>query len=160
MMQLNVNGNYYEVDDDPNEMLIWVLREQLGLTGTKPSCAIGICGTCTVHVEGQAIRACVTPLAAVAGLEIRTIEGLATQNPDGTETLHPVQQAFIDFQVPQCAWCMSGQMMTAVAFLAQTPNPSEDDVTNAMSNNYCRCGCYPRVRQAVAKAAELAKERL
>ena len=148
-MQLRINGQEYEIDIPENENLVWVIRDGLGLTGTKFGCGMGICGSCTVHVDGIATRSCITPAASVEGKAITTIEGLATDNG-----LHPVQQAFLDEQVPQCSWCMSGQMMTAAAFLAQNPNPSEDDIVNAMSANYCRCGCYVRIKAAVARAAE------
>ncbi len=147
-MQLRINGAAFEVSDEPGQLLLWTLRDELGMTGTRFGCGAGICGACTVHVDGVATRSCITPLAAVAAKEIRTIEGLA----DG-ETLHPVQQAFIDQQVPQCGWCMSGQIMTAAAFLAQTPTPADDEIEEAMGNNYCRCGCYVRIRAAVHQAA-------
>jgi isoquinoline 1-oxidoreductase subunit alpha len=153
-MQLTINDTPYEVADDPTALLLWVIRDEVGLTGTKFGCGVGICGACTVHVDGVATRACVTPAAAVQGADIRTIEGLATRTGDETVTLHPVQQAFIDQQVPQCGWCMSGQIMTAAAFLSQTPNPSEAEVTQAMSANYCRCGCYVRIKRAVLTAAQ------
>lgn len=135
-------------------MLLWVLRDELGLTGTKFGCGIGICGSCTVQIDGNAMRSCVTPVAAAEGKEIRTVEGLATVDADGNETLHPIQEAFIEAQVPQCAWCMNGQMMTALAFLEKTESPSEEDIVSAMGNNYCRCGCYARIKVAVANAAE------
>ena len=148
-MDLTINGATYTVDADPSDLLLWVLRDELEMTGTKYGCGAGICGACTVHVDGVATRACITPLAAVEGRAVRTIEGLA----DG-ETLHPVQQAFIDAQVPQCGWCMSGQIMTAAAFLETTPAPSDDEIVAALGNNYCRCGCYVRILQAVKQAAE------
>ena len=148
-MQLQINGAAYEVTEDPNGMLLWALRDELGLTGTRFGCGVGICGSCTVHVDGVALRACITPLTALEGKEIRTIEGLAAG-----ATLHPVQQAFIDEQVPQCGWCMSGQIMTAAAFLAQTPAPDDDEIAAAMGGNYCRCGCYVRIHRAVRQAAE------
>ena len=149
-MKISVNGKKYEIDRDyESSLLLWVLRDQLGLTGTKFGCGAGICGACTVHVDGVATRSCMTPVTAVADKEVRTIEGLS----DG-ESLHPVQQAFIDEQVPQCAWCMSGQMMTAAAFLTENPAPSQDEITVAMSGNYCRCGCYVRIKTAVAEAAK------
>jgi isoquinoline 1-oxidoreductase subunit alpha len=132
------------------ELLLWVLRDELGLTGTKFGCGVGICGACTVHLDGVAIRSCVTPLSALEGRSITTIEGLAKG-----DKLHPVQQAFLEQQVPQCAWCMSGQMMTAAAFLQQRPNPSETEVASAMTANYCRCGCYARIRTAVLQAAKV-----
>lgn len=153
-MQITINGQPYTVTDEPSAMLLWVLRDELGLTGTKYGCGAGLCGACTVHVDGVATRACLTPLAAVAGRDIRTIEGLASVAADGAMTLHPIQQAFIDEQVPQCGWCMSGQIMTAAAFLTTTPAPSEEEIIEAMGNNYCRCGCYVRIKRAVTRAAE------
>lgn len=152
-MQVTINNEVYEVAADASQPLLWALRDELGLTGTKFGCGMGICGACTIHVDGVAMRACVTPLAAVEGRAVRTIEGLATTGSDNVITLHPVQQAFIDEQVPQCGWCMSGQIMAAAAFLDQNPAPSEEDVINAMSNNYCRCGCYVRIKRAVTRAA-------
>jgi len=159
-MQLTINNQAYESAAEPSAMLLWVLRDELGLTGTKFGCGVGICGACTVHIDGVATRACVTPLAVADGRAIRTIEGLASQAADGVITLHPVQQAFIDEQVPQCGWCMSGQIMTAAAFLEQAPTPGKEatpdkeDIINAMSNNYCRCGCYVRIKRAVIRAAQ------
>lgn len=155
-MELNVNGRNYTLDVPAEERLLWVLRDWLGLTGTKFGCGVGICGACTVHINGAAVRSCLMPLAAVAGAEIRTIEGLAEGDGSGELTLHPVQQAFIDHQVPQCGWCMSGQIMQAVSFLEQNPQPSEEETVRAMSGNYCRCGCYVRIRNAVQQAAEVA----
>ena len=152
-MQLHINGAAVEVAAGPGDLLLWVLRDELGLIGTRFGCGAGICGACTVHVDGAARRACITPLGAVEGKQIRTIEGLAAQAGDGTITLHPLQEAFIAEQVPQCGWCMSGQMMTAAAFLAQNPSPSEAEIIEAMSNNYCRCGCYARIKRAIAGAA-------
>jgi isoquinoline 1-oxidoreductase subunit alpha len=148
-MQFLINGQEYEIDIPENENLVWVIRDGIGLTGTKFGCGMGICGSCTVHIDGNATRSCITPAQSAVGKAITTIEGLATETG-----LHPVQQAFLDEQVPQCSWCMSGQMMTAAAFLAENPNPSEDDIINAMSANYCRCGCYVRIKAAVARAAE------
>ena len=153
-MQLNINGSPVEVSGGPGELLLWVLRDELGMIGTRFGCGAGICGACTVHVDGVATRSCITPLAMVQDKQIRTIEGMATAAEDGTLVLHPLQQAFIDVQVPQCAWCMSGQIMTAAAFLAQNPSPSEDEIVAAMGNNYCRCGCYARIKRAVAQAAD------
>jgi isoquinoline 1-oxidoreductase alpha subunit len=157
-MQLTINGQTYEAKSPPDEPLLWVIRDELGLTGTKFGCGVGICGSCTVHLNGQVTRACITPLSAAEGDSITTIEGLATTSADRKQTLHPVQQAFIDEQVPQCSWCMSGQMMTAVAFLKDNPTPSEEDIITAMSNNYCRCGCYVRIKAAVASAAQMMKQ--
>jgi isoquinoline 1-oxidoreductase subunit alpha len=150
-MQLNINGQIYAVADEPNRTLLWVLRDELGLTGTKFSCQIGVCSTCTVHIDGKAVKSCQIMLATLAGKQIRTIEGLAQ---DGQ--LHPVQQAFLAEQVPQCGWCQPAQMMTAAALLAENPNPSDDEIRAGMDAVYCRCGTYPRIRQAVRKAAELA----
>jgi isoquinoline 1-oxidoreductase subunit alpha len=157
-MQLVINGQEYQVEAEADEPLLWVLRDALGLTGTKYGCGLGICGSCTVHVDGVATRSCVTPASGLEGREITTIEGLA-EVVDGEEVLHPVQQAFIDEQVPQCSWCMSGQMMTAAAFISNNPEPSADEVNSAMGANYCRCGCYARIKIAVVRAAELARER-
>lgn len=149
-MELQINGARYTVAPDYEaDVLLWFLRDQLGLTGTKFGCGMGICGVCTVQVEGEPVRACVTPLATIAGRTIRTIEGLA-----GEAGLHPVQQAFLDEQVPQCGWCMSGQMMTAAALLARNPNPTPAEIEAALNQNYCRCGCYGRIRTAVARAAQ------
>ena len=151
-MELKINGRIVEMTAPADDPLLWVLRDDLGLTGTKFGCGIGICGACTVHLDGVATRSCITPLSAAAGHEVRTIEGLA---PGVDAGLHPVQRAFLEGQVPQCGWCMSGQMMTAAAFLANRPAPSEDEVVEAMRRNYCRCGCYARIRKAVLRAATL-----
>jgi isoquinoline 1-oxidoreductase subunit alpha len=148
-MNLSINQQWFEIKSDPDDMLLWVLRDELGLSGTKFGCGAGICGACTVHIDGVAMRSCQIPVITVEGKAITTIEGLS----EG-ETLHLVQQAFLNAQVPQCAWCMSGQMMTAAAFLVKTPKPSSEEIENAMSNNYCRCGCYARIRVAVAQAAK------
>ena len=155
MAKLNVNGRVFDVAVEDDTPLLWVIRDELGLTGTKVGCAAGFCGACTVHVDGVAARACQTPVASVAGKQIRTIEGMAQAGADGTIKLHPVQQAFLDAQVPQCSWCMSGQMMTAAAFLASTPAPSDEQIIAAMNKNYCRCGCYARIKGAVRNAATL-----
>ncbi|MEO0564383.1 MAG: (2Fe-2S)-binding protein, partial [Chloroflexota bacterium] len=135
-MNLRINGQEYEVNPPDSEMLLWVIRDTLGLTGTKFGCGIGICGACTVHMDGQPVRACIKPAASASGREITTIEGLATTDEDGYELLHPVQQAFIDEQVPQCGWCMSGQMMTAAGLLARNPEPTADEIVAAMGANY------------------------
>ena len=148
-MQLRINARDYAVAERPDRALLWVLRDELGLSGTRFGCGAGLCGACVVQLDGRPVRSCQTPISAAAGKPIRTIEGLA---PDAG-SLHPVQQAFIDHQVPQCGWCMSGQIMTAAAFLQQNPAPSEDDVIEAMGENYCRCGCYHRIKQAVVAAA-------
>ena len=154
-MQLSVNEKTYIVDETPDRPLLWVLRDELGLTGTKFGCGVGICGSCTIHLDGAAARACLTPLSAAAGRQIRTLEGLETENPDGSLHLHPVQEAFIELQVHQCGYCMSGQMMTAAALLEKNPHPTEEEIITAMDRNLCRCGAYPRIRQAVARAAEI-----
>lgn len=151
-MKLTVNGIEYDVPESPPRVLLWTLRDELDLIGTKYGCGVGICGSCTVHVDGKPIRSCVTPLADVDG-DVRTIEGLATKDVDGNVQLHPVQEAFLEGQVPQCSWCMSGQMMTAVSLLEENPNPTEDEIVEGMGNNYCRCGCYYRIKTAVAAAA-------
>jgi isoquinoline 1-oxidoreductase alpha subunit len=147
-MEIVVNGSTYQVADEPDRPLLWVLRDELGLTGTKFGCGVGICGSCEVHLDGSIARSCITPLSAVKGRAIRTIEGLAE---DGT--LHPVQQAFLDEQVHQCGWCMSGQMMRAAAFLETNPSPSGDEIVSAMTGNLCRCGAYGRIKRAVSRAA-------
>ena len=157
-MELQINGQNYEIDVPESEMLLWAIRDAIGLTGTKYGCGIGICGSCTVHVDGEATRSCVTPAVSVEGKDITTIEGLVNIDDDGNEVLHPIQQAFINEQVPQCSWCMSGQMMTAVAFLEENPSPTESEIKDAMNNNYCRCGCYVRIKAAVAQAAEMMGE--
>jgi isoquinoline 1-oxidoreductase alpha subunit len=155
-MKLMINGKTYHVADKPDRPLLWILRDELGLTGTKYSCGIGECGSCEVHVDGMATRSCITMISEVKGRAIRTIEGLAAS--DGS--LHPVQQAFLDEQVPQCGWCMSGQIMRATAFLEANPSPTEESIVSTMSNNYCRCGTYGRIKRAVAKAAkDMAKSR-
>jgi isoquinoline 1-oxidoreductase alpha subunit len=147
-MQLDINGELREVTGPTDEPLLWVLRDELGLVGTRFGCGAGICGACTVHVDGEATRACVTAVGEVEGKAIRTIEGLAQG-----DTLHPMQVAFIEEQVPQCGWCMSGQIMTATAFVENNPTASDDDIVAAMSGNYCRCGCYVRIKRAVVSAA-------
>jgi len=150
-MKLNVNGSEREVDAPADMPLLWVLRDLMGLTGTKFGCGIAQCGACTVHVDGAPLRSCVTPVAAVAGRKITTIEGLST---DGR---HPVQQAWAELDVVQCGYCQSGQIMSAVALLAVIPKPTDTDIDQALSGNICRCGTYPRIRAAVHRAAELGK---
>jgi aerobic-type carbon monoxide dehydrogenase small subunit (CoxS/CutS family) len=147
-INLNVNGEEHLLDIDPDTPLLWVLRDTLGLTGTKYSCGIGECGACTVHIDGKAVKSCILPISAVEGKHITTIEGLSA-NGD-----HPVQQAFIEEQVPQCGYCMPGQIMTAAALLEENPNPSDEDIDAALSNNLCRCGTYQRIRRAVHLAAK------
>ena len=146
-MRLNVNGTERQVDAPDDMPLLWVLRDVLGLTGTKFGCGMAQCGACTVHLDGQATRSCVLPVSAVAGRMVTTIEGLS---PDGS---HPVQKAWIDADVVQCGYCQPGQIMSAAALLAQNPNPSDADIDAALAGNICRCGTYQRVREAVRKAA-------
>jgi isoquinoline 1-oxidoreductase subunit alpha len=150
MIKLTVNGQSQEVDVAGETPLLWVLRDTLGLTGTKFGCGMAQCGACTVHLDGAPTRACVTPVSAVAGKSITTIEGLS---PDRS---HPVQQAWIEIDVPQCGYCQSGQIMAAAALLKQNPKPSDADIDQAMSGNICRCGTYPRIRKAIHRAAALA----
>ena len=147
-MEIRVNGKSYRVADEPDRPLLWVLRDELGLTGTKFGCGVGICGACDVHLDGNVVRSCITSLSTAQGKAIRTIEGLASEG-----TLHPVQQAFLDEQVHQCGWCMSGQIMRAVALLEENPNPTDQEISAGMSTNYCRCGAYGRIKRAVAWAA-------
>jgi aerobic-type carbon monoxide dehydrogenase small subunit (CoxS/CutS family) len=149
MTKLNVNGKSIEVDVDPETPLLWVLRDTLGLTGTKYGCGMALCGACTVHLGGEPIRSCVTPVSAVGDQPITTIEGLSTNRS------HPVQQAWIELDVPQCGYCQSGQIMSASALLAKTPKPSDADIDAAMSGNLCRCGTYQRIRAAIHRAAEI-----
>ena len=146
-----VNGERQTVDVDPAKPLLWVLREQLALTGTKFGCGIAQCGAGTVHIDGVAMRSCVTPVSDVDGRRVTTIEGLSSESGE----LHPLQQAWIDHQVPQCGYCQSGQLMSATALLADNPNPSDADIDAAMSGNICRCGMYGRIREAI-KAAGVA----
>jgi aerobic-type carbon monoxide dehydrogenase small subunit (CoxS/CutS family) len=149
MIDLSINGRNYPVDVDPGTPLLWVIREQAGLPGTKFGCGIAQCGACTVHVNGAPVRSCVTSVQAVAGQAITTIEGLGTI----ASGLHPVQQAWIDEQVPQCGYCQSGQIMAAAALLATNPDPGDADIDAAMSGNICRCGTYPRIRRGIKRAA-------
>ena len=149
MAALSVNGTIHQVDVDPNTPLLWVLRENVGLTGTKYGCGIAQCGACTVHVDGVAMRSCSVPVAAVQGKEVMTIEGLASA--DGK--LHPVQAAWVAEDVPQCGYCQSGQIMAAAALLRAKPKPTDADIDEAMTN-ICRCGTYQRIRAAVHMAAQ------
>ena len=149
MISLDVNGKRQQVDVAADVPLLWVLREKLGLTGTKYGCGIAVCGACTVQVDGQAVRSCVTPASAVAGKKVTTIEGLSAK------TDHPVQRAWIELDVPQCGYCQSGQIMSAAALLASKPSPTDADIDNAMAGNICRCGTYQRIRAAIHRAAAL-----
>ena len=151
-MKLIVNGSAAEVDVPDDTPLLWVLREELGLTGTKYGCGKALCGACTVLVDGAARRSCVTAAGDAAGRAITTIEGVAAGG-----ALHAVQQAWIEENVPQCGYCQSGQIVSAVALLARRPAPTDDDIDAVMSANLCRCGTYPRIRRAIARAAELAR---
>jgi isoquinoline 1-oxidoreductase alpha subunit len=146
-MKLRVNGADREYAGDSAMPLLWYLRDELGLTGTKYGCGVAACGACTVHVDGQAVRACVTPVGSVEGKSVVTIEGLSA---DGN---HPVQRAWRDANVPQCGYCQSGQLMQAAALLATTAHPSDADIDRAMAGNICRCGTYPRIRAAIQAAA-------
>ena len=146
--QLTVNGARQAVDvDDPTTPLLWVLRDVLGLTGTKYGCGLGQCGACTVHLDGSAIRSCSIPIAAAAGKAVTTIEGLST---DGR---HPLQLAWEELDVPQCGYCQAGQLMTAAALLRENPKPTDEQITAAMSGNLCRCGTYQRIHRAIKKAS-------
>lgn len=149
MIILTINGETHEFDVDPSTPLLWVIREQANLTGTKFGCGISQCGACTVHIDGAPIRSCVTPLQVADGKSVRTIEGVTP----GDGALHPVQQAWIDEQVPQCGYCQSGQIMAAVALLESNPSPTDEDIDTAMSGNICRCGTYPRIRRGIKRAA-------
>ncbi len=152
MITLTINDQQRQFDVDPEMPLLWVLRDVAKLTGTKYGCGKGLCGACTVHLDGQPIRSCLTPISAVGKGKITTIEGLSV-NGD-----HPVQQAWLTHNVPQCGYCQSGQIMSAVALLENNPNPDDEQINNAMSGNICRCGTYVRIRQAIHTAADLAKE--
>jgi isoquinoline 1-oxidoreductase subunit alpha len=147
--ELSVNGEAVPVEVTPDTPLLWVLRDELGLTGTKFGCGMGLCGACTVHVEGQPVRTCVTPLSSVLGKAITTIEGVGRDRVG-----HAVQQAWLTLGVPQCGYCQAGQIMSAVALLRQSPHPSDDDIDGAMAGNLCRCGTYLRIRAAIHRAAQ------
>jgi isoquinoline 1-oxidoreductase alpha subunit len=148
MIKLKVNGTEHSYDGDPAMPLLWYLRDELRLTGTKFGCGMSLCGACTVHKDGKAVRACMTPVSAAAGTEITTIEGL------GANGLHPVQKAWMQMNVPQCGYCQSGQMMAAASFLKTNKKPTDADIDAAMSGNICRCGTYQRVRAAIKSAAK------
>jgi isoquinoline 1-oxidoreductase alpha subunit len=149
MIRLNINGKDIEVDVDPDMPLLWVLRDTLSLTGTKFGCGMALCGACTVHLDGEPSRSCVTPVSALGARKVLTIEGLS---PDSS---HPVQKAWIELDVPQCGYCQSGQIMSAAALLAHTPQPTDADIDAAMSGNICRCGTYQRIRAAIHRAAAI-----
>lgn len=152
MLVLTVNGQRQQVEVDPGTPLLWVLRDTLGLTGTKFGCGVAQCGACTVHVDGKPLRACITPVSTVSSSPITTIEGLS---PDSR---HPLQRAWVAEEVPQCGFCQSGQIMAAAALLARTPRPTDADIDSAMSGILCRCGTYQRIRNAIKRAAGMAPE--
>ncbi len=147
MVKLQVNGQTQSFDGDPSMPLLWYLRDELGLTGTKYGCGVALCGACTVHVDGEAARACITAVSDVSGRSVTTIEGLDTNGN------HPVQRAWRALNVPQCGYCQAGQIMQAAALLTTNKNPSEDEINSAMSGNICRCGCYQRITAAIKAAA-------
>ncbi|HEU0030348.1 MAG TPA: (2Fe-2S)-binding protein [Kofleriaceae bacterium] len=151
-MKLRVNGKDHTLDVDPEMPLLWVIRDVLGLTGTKYGCGEALCGTCTVHLDGTPVRSCVTPVRRADGHAVTTIEGLA---PDAS---HPLQRAWLELRVPQCGFCQAGQLMTAAALLADKPRPTNADIDAALAGNLCRCGTYPRIRAAVRKAAGLPED--
>ena len=146
MIRLKVNGREQTFDGDPDTPLLWYLRDVAGLTGTKFGCGMSLCGACTVHKGGEAIRSCITPMKELNGADITTIEGIAPQ--------HPVQKAWLEIRVPQCGYCQSGQIMQAIAFLKDNKNPSDQDIDTVMSGNICRCGTYQRIRAAIHQAAK------
>jgi isoquinoline 1-oxidoreductase alpha subunit len=149
MIEFKLNGKTVTTDDDPNTPLLWVVRDTFKLKGSKFGCGAGLCGACTMHIDGVATRTCIMPVATVAGREVTTIEGLGT--PDN---LHPLQAAWHALSVPQCGYCQSGQIMSAAALLAENPSPTEADVDAAMAGNICRCGCYVRIKDAILAAAQ------
>ena len=152
MISLNINQKTYQVDADPDMPLLWVIRDIVGLTGTKYGCGVAQCGACVVHLNGEAVRSCVTKVSHAQGQKIVTIEGLSENNN------HPLQQAWQDIDVPQCGYCHSGQLMSAAVLLRENPNPSDQDIDDAMSGNICRCGTYLRIRKAIHLAAELQRK--
>ena len=149
MVSLNVNQKMYQVDADPNMPLLWVIRDIIGLTGTKYGCGVAQCGACVVHLNGEAVRSCITKVSRAAGQKIVTIEGLSENND------HPLQQAWQQIDVPQCGYCHSGQLMSAAVLLRENPHPGDQDIDDAMAGNICRCGTYLRVRKAIHLAAEI-----
>jgi isoquinoline 1-oxidoreductase subunit alpha len=153
-LKLSINGKAYQVDVAEDMPLLWVLRDFVGLKGTKYGCGMGQCGACTIHLDGQPMRSCSVPVSAAKGKKITTIEGLSESGE------HPVQVAWVEMQAPQCGYCQSGQIMSAVALLNDNPKPSDEDIDMAMSGNLCRCGTYPRIRSAIHRAAELQNKKL
>ena len=152
MISITVNQKIHQIDADPNMPLLWVIREMIGLTGTKYGCGVAQCGACVVHLDGEAVRSCVTKLSRAAGKQVVTVEGLSLNND------HPLQQAWAEIDVPQCGYCQSGQLMSAAVLLKENPNPTDADIDNAMSGNICRCGTYPRIRKAIHIAAEIQRK--
>jgi isoquinoline 1-oxidoreductase alpha subunit len=152
MITLNINNKNYNVDVDPETPLLWVLRDTLGLVGTKYGCGIAQCGACTVHLNGGAARSCVTKVSSAVGRKVVTIEGLSEKND------HPLQKAWIELDVPQCGYCQGGQIMSAAVLLKENKNPTEQDIDNAMAGNICRCGTYLRIRKAIQLAAEMQRK--
>jgi len=153
VIRFTVNEKEVSVDAPPDTPLLWILREELGLTGTKFGCGMALCGACTVHVDGSPVRSCMARLEEVAGKKVLTIEGLAASGPRGEKGLHPVQEAWLEANVPQCGYCQAGQIMSTVALLRKKPDPTDDDIDHVLSANLCRCGTYPRIRKAVHLAA-------
>ena len=149
MISLNVNNKTYQIDADPNMPLLWAIRDLVGLTGTKYGCGVAQCGACTVHLNGEAVRSCVTKVSRAVGQKVVTIEGLSENND------HPLQQAWQEIDVPQCGYCHSGQLMSAAVLLREKPDPTDQDIDDAMAGNICRCGTYLRVRKAIHLAAKL-----
>lgn len=153
MTILEINGKSYSIDADVNMPLLWAIRDIIGLTGTKYGCGVAQCGACVVHLDGEAVRSCVTKISRAEGKKVTTIEGLSKNND------HPVQLAWQDIDVPQCGYCHSGQIMSAAVLLRENPNPNDEDIDNAMVGNICRCGTYPRIRKAIHIAAELQRKK-
>ena len=153
MISFTVNGKPVTVEDPSSTPLLWVIRDSLHLTGTKYGCGMALCGACTVHIDGEAVRSCVAPVSRAQGKKVTTIEGIS---PDDS---HPLQQAWIEIDVPQCGYCQSGQIMSAAVLLAENPSPTDQDINEAMSGNICRCGTYPRIRRAIHRAAEIQAQR-
>ena len=151
-MTIKINGQSHDVDVEASTPLLWVIREQIELTGTKFACGMAYCGACTVHLNGEAVRSCVTPVSKAVSKKVTTIEGLSNDNS------HPIQKAWLLEDAPQCGYCQSGQIMSAAVLLKENPNPTDQDIDDAMSGNICRCGTYPRIRKAIHTAARLQKE--
>ncbi|MCC7465430.1 MAG: (2Fe-2S)-binding protein [Saprospiraceae bacterium] len=153
MISLTINQKVYQLDADPNMPLLWAIRDLVGLTGTKYGCGVAQCGACVVHLNGEAVRSCITPLRSAEGQKVVTIEGLSEKND------HPLQQAWQEIDVPQCGYCHSGQIMSAAVLLRDNPNPTDQDIDDAMAGNICRCGTYLRIRKGIHRAAELQRTR-